>query len=105
MTTQPQPPGQSEEERIGQILDGFGMYAMWRGYDEAMGTIGKHTSSEPSEAKADATAALLSLLRDARKEELGDMIRISHLANRVPVIESWAEERIAQLAPKGGNDE
>ena len=46
----------------------------------------------------------------ARMEELADMIRISHSANRIPVIEAWAENRIAELqasltqynAPEGG---
>lgn len=53
------------EQTIDEILDGFGTYARWRGFDEAMGTVGKHTSSTTEESKAQARIRLLALLREA----------------------------------------
>lgn len=57
MTNETKP---SDEPGIADILSSFGTFARWYGYDEAMDTKGKHTSSTPADAQAKAESAINS---------------------------------------------
>lgn len=81
----------SEDElTVEQILDGFGLFSRWYGFDEALGTKGRHTSSTPTEAIDKAKEAIeglirtekLKLLAEARERVIGEGFKPSGFDER-----------------------
>jgi hypothetical protein len=53
---------------VSEILDGFGSYSRWYGFDEALLTKGSHTSSTPTEAITSAKQSLKTLVTEMLEE-------------------------------------
>lgn len=71
---------------LDDILNELAMYAMWWGFDKAMETEGKHTTSTRAEEKAKAKQAIL-----AREAHI--IKAISHYSS-IPVkeLEAWVRD-------------
>lgn len=62
---------------IEEVLEGFGTYCRWFGYDQANNEVGEHTSSTWNEQKVHAKAHLEKLMAEARYEgQIAEMKRL-----------------------------
>lgn len=81
------------------ILSSFGMYSRWYGFDEAMNTKGKHTSSTPTEAIEEAKSAIQRLFAAERLDELKSIeyTELDDLVGTEVVLRSRIDNRAAEL--------
>lgn len=55
-------------EAVEDVIDGFGLFSRWYGFDEALNKKGSHTSSTPTEAKQQALFQLNRIIAQKCKE-------------------------------------
>lgn len=60
------------DKRLNEVIDSFGTFAMWHGFDKGVDTPGYHTSSDPKEMKAATSQSLRQLMLDVTGDPAED---------------------------------